>query len=219
LAKEAVERFVKPNQTIGLGSGLMAAAIVREMATSDAKESLECIPTSFQIKLEAKCSRLKLIDEGKIPEVDVVFDGADEVDAKFNMIKGGGGALLREKIVHSTAKHIVIAAESKKYVQGFGWPVPIEIHPFAIHIVRKKLKEAGRRPAMRMLREGYPYVTENGNFVLDTSFSFPSDIRRLEVDLKSIAGVIEVGLFTRRVGVYYYYKAKEDGAFGAIENS
>lgn len=115
LAKEAVERFVKPNQTIGLGSGPMAAAIVREMATSDAKECLECIPTSFQIKLEAKCSRLKLIDEGKIPEVDVVFDGADEVDAKFNMIKGGGGALLREKIVYSAAKHIVIATETKKF--------------------------------------------------------------------------------------------------------
>jgi ribose 5-phosphate isomerase A len=116
----------------------MAAAIVREMANFDAKGSLECIPTSFQIKLEAKCSGLKLVDEGKIPEVDVVFDGADEVDAKLNMIKGGGGALLREKIVHSAAKHIVvIAAESKKYVQTFGWPVPIEIHPFAIHIVRK----------------------------------------------------------------------------------
>jgi ribose 5-phosphate isomerase A len=99
--------------------------------------------------------RLKLVDEGKIPEVDVVFDGADEVDAKLDTIKGGGGALLREKIVHSAAKHIVIAAESKKYVQTFGWPVPIEIHPFAIHFVRKKLKEAGGRPAMRMLREGF----------------------------------------------------------------
>jgi ribose 5-phosphate isomerase A len=220
LAKEAVERFVKPNQTIGLGSGPMAAAIVREMANFDAKESLECIATSFQIKLEAKCSGLKLVDEEKIPEVDVVFDGADEVDAKLNMIKGGGGALLREKIVHSAAKHIVIAAESKKYVQTFSWPVPIEIHPFAIHIARKKLEEAGGRPAMRMLREGYPYVTENGNFVLDTSFTFPSDIRRLEVDLKSIAGVIEVGLFTRRVGIYYYYyNAKEDGTFETIENS
>jgi ribose 5-phosphate isomerase A len=135
------------------------------------------------------------------------------------MIKGGGGVLLREKIVHSTAKHTVIAAESKKYVQMFSGPVPIEIHPFAIHTVRKKLEEAGGRPAMRMLREGYPYVTENGNFVLDTSFTYPSDIRRLEVDLKSIAGVIEVGLFARRVGVYYYYKAKEDGTFETIENS
>ena len=208
LAKEAVERFVKPDRVVGLGSGPMAAAIIREMANFDRKETLECIPTSFQIKLEAQCSGLKLVDEDRMPEVDVVFDGADEVDAKFNMIKGGGGALLREKIVHSTAKHIVIAAESKKYVQTFSWPVPIEIHPFAIDIVRKKLEEAGGKPAMRMLREGYPYVTQNGNFVLDTSFTFPSDIRRLEVDLKSIAGVIEVGLFTRRVGVYYYYKAK-----------
>ena len=93
----------------------MAAAIVREMANFDAKESLECIPTSFQIKLEAKCSGLKLVDERRIPEVDVVFDGADEVDAKFNMIKGGGGALSREKIAHSAAKHIVIAAKSKKF--------------------------------------------------------------------------------------------------------
>jgi ribose 5-phosphate isomerase A len=153
-----------------------------------------------------------------IPEVDVVFGGADEVDVKLNMIKGGGGALLREKIVHSAAKHVIIAAESKRYVQTFSWPVSIEIHPFAIHIVRKKLEEAGRRLAMRMLREDYPYVTENGNFVLDTSSTFPSDIRRLEVDLKSIAGVIEVGLFTWRAEVYYYYKAKEDGTFETIEN-
>ena len=90
----------------------MAASIVREMANFDGKETLECIPTSFQIKLEARWSGLKLVDENKMPEIDVVFDGADEVDANFNMIKGGGGALLREKIVHSTAKQIVIGAES-----------------------------------------------------------------------------------------------------------
>jgi ribose 5-phosphate isomerase A len=151
-----------------------------------------------------------------MPEVDVVFDGADEVDAKFNMIKGGGGALLREKIVHSAANQIVIAAESRKFVPTFSWPVPIEIHPFAVHIVRKKLEDIGGRPKMRMLKEGYPYVTENGNFILDTSFDFPSDIRRQEIELKSLAGVVEVGLFTRRSGVYY--KAKEDGSFEVIEN-
>ena len=99
LAKEAVERFVRPNRVLGLGSGPMAAAIVREMGNFDRKETLECIPTSFQIKLEARCSGLKLVDEDKLPETDVVFDGADEVDANFNMIKGGGSALLREKIV------------------------------------------------------------------------------------------------------------------------
>jgi ribose 5-phosphate isomerase A len=217
LAKEAVNYFVRPNQVIGLGSGPMAASIVREMANFDGKETLECIPTSFQIKLEAQCSGLKLVDENKIPEVDVVFDGADEVDAKFNMIKGGGGALLREKIVHSAAKRIVIAAESTKFVPTFSWPVPIEIHPFAIHIVKKKLEDiAGGRPKMRMLKEGYPYVTENGNFILDTSFDFPSDISRQEVELKNIAGVIEVGLFTRHANAYY--KAKEGGSFETIEN-
>jgi ribose 5-phosphate isomerase A len=217
LAKEAVKYFVRPNQVIGLGSGPMAASIVREMANFDGKETLECIPTSFQIKLEAQCSGLKLVDENKMPEVDVVFDGADEVDAKFNMIKGGGGALLREKIVHSSAKQIVIAAESTKFVSTFSWPVPIEIHPFAIHIVKKKLEDvAGGRPKMRMLKEGYPYVTENGNFILDTSFDFPSDISRQEVELKNIAGVVEVGLFTKHANAYY--KAKEDGSFETIEN-
>ena len=216
LAKEVVERFVKPNQIIGLGSGPMAAAIVREMANFDSKETLECIPTSFQIKLEAQCSGLKLVDEDKVPEIDVVFDGADQVDAKFNMIKGGGGALLREKIVHSSAKQIVIAAESNKFLPTFSWPVPIEIFPFAIHIVRKKLEDMDGTPKMRMLKEGYPYVTENGNFILDTLFDFSSDIRQQEVGLKNIAGVVEVGLFTKHANAYY--KAKEDGTFETIEN-
>jgi ribose 5-phosphate isomerase A len=82
-------------------------------------------------------------------QTNVVFDGADQIDAKINMIKGVGGALLREKLVHSAANQIVVAAESSKFVQTFSWPVPIEIHPFAIHIVRKKLEEiegaAGRK--------------------------------------------------------------------------
>lgn len=216
LAKEVVERFVKPNQIIGLGSGPMAAAIVREMGNFDSKETLECIPTSFQIKLEAQCSGLKLVDEDKVPEIDVVFDGADQVDAKFNMIKGGGGALLREKIVHSSAKQIVIAAESSKFLPTFSWPVPIEIHPFAIHIVRKKLEDMDGTPKMRMLKEDYPYVTENGNFILDTLFDFSSDIGQQEVELKNIAGVVEVGLFTKHANAYY--KAKEDGTFETIEN-
>ena len=217
LAKEAVERFVRPNRVLGLGSGPMAAAIVREMGNFDRKETLECIPTSFQIKLKALCSGLKLVDEDKLPEIDVVFDGADEVDANFNMIKGGGGALLREKIVHSAAKRIVIAAESSKFVTTFSWPVPIEITPFAVHSISKRLEDIGSKPVMRMLKEDYPYVTENGNFILDTFFHFPLDIRGQEIKLKNIPGIVEVGLFTKLANVYY--KANEDGAFETIENS
>jgi len=216
LAKDAIERFVKPHQIIGLGSGPMAAAIVREMANFDGKETLECIPTSFQIKLEAQCSGLRLIGEDRMIQTDVVFDGADEIDASFNMIKGGGGALLREKVVHSAANQIIIAAESNKFLQTFSWPVPIEIHPFAIEIVRKKLEDLGGKPKMRMLKEGYPYITENGNFIIDSVFELSSDIRRQEFDLKNIPGVIEVGLFTKHATAYY--KAKEDGSFEIIEN-
>jgi ribose 5-phosphate isomerase A len=216
LAQEAVQRFVRSNQVIGLGSGPMAAAIVREMGNFDGRNTLECIPTSFQIKLEAQWSGLKLVDVNRMPEIDVVFDGADQVDAKFNMIKGGGGALLREKIVHSSAKQIVIAAESSKFLPTFTWPVPIETHPFAIHIVSKKLEDIGGRPQMRMLKEGYPYVTENGNFILDTLFDYQTDIRQHELVLKNIAGVVEVGFFTKHANTYY--KANEDGSFETIEN-
>ena len=123
---------------------------------------------------------------------------------------------MKEKIIHTAAKRIVIAAESPKFVPTFSWPVPIETHSFAIYTVRKKLEELGGRPKMRMLKEGYPYVTENGNFILDTSFAFLSDIRQQEVALKSLVGVVEVGLFTRHADAYY--KAKEDGSFETIEN-
>lgn len=216
VAQEVVQRFVRLNQVIGLGSGPMAAAIVREMAKFDGKNTLECIPTSFQITLEARWSGLKLVDVNRVPYIDVVFDSADQVDGKFNMIKGGGGALLWEKIVHLSAKQIVIAAESSKFLPTFSWPVPIETHPFAIHIVMKKLEDIGGRPQTSMLREGYPYVTENGNFILDTLFDYPADIRQQELELKNIAGVVEVGLFTKHASAYY--KAKEDGSFESIEN-
>ena len=216
LAREAIKRFVRKGQIIGLGSGPMAAAIIREMANFGGKETLECVPTSFQIKLEAECSGLQLVDESRIPDIDVGFDGADEVDKSFNMIKGGGGALLREKILHSASKQVVIAAESVKFVPSFTWPVPIEVHPFAIDIVRKRLVDAGGNPKMRMLKEGYPYVTENGNFILDTGFNYGSfDPTEEDMNLKSIAGVVEVGLFTRRIGVYF--RAKQDGTFEVLE--
>jgi ribose 5-phosphate isomerase A len=221
LAKDAVKKFVKQtdNQVIGLGSGPMVAEIVREMKNGIRnKKTIECVVTSFQIKLEAQYSRLKIVDEYQIPEIDVVFDGADEVDSNFNMIKGGGGALLREKIVHLAAKKVVIAAESIKFVEEFTWPVPIEVSPFAISIVVKELEQkAEGRPKLRMLDEGYPYVTENGNFILDTSFDFSTinDIRKKEVELETIPGIMEVGLFTRQADIYY--KANEDGSFKTIE--
>src|SRR6185437_5342417 len=108
-------KSVKGTEVIGLGSGSTVSYIVREMSKLPEKESMEFVPTSLQIKIEAENSSLRIADESRIPDIDVVFDGADQIDSKFNMIKGGGGALLREKVLHSAAKKLVIAAESTKF--------------------------------------------------------------------------------------------------------
>ncbi len=213
LAKEAV-KLVKGAKVVGLGSGSTVAFIVREMAKLQDKESIEFMPTSLQIKLEAERSSLRLADESRIPHTDIVFDGADQIDSKFNMIKGGGGALLREKILISAAKKVVIVADAPKFVQFFSQPVPIEVHPMARSILSKKLVEISGRPVLRTIDKGYPLVTENGNLILDTFFPSITDSEKMEKELKNIAGVLEVGLFTRRADIYY--KAKDNGSFETI---
>ena len=213
LAKDAV-KLAKGARVVGLGSGSTAAFIVREIAKLSGKDSIEFVPTSLQIKIEAEKSGLRMADENRIPDIDIVFDGADQIDNKFNMIKGGGGALLREKILISSAKKVVIVADESKFVQSFGRSVPIEVHPMARSAVAKKLAEMDGKPALRMLDKGYPFVTENGNIILDTTFASIPDPKKKEMELKSIAGVLEVGLFTRRADVYY--KAKRDGSFETI---
>jgi ribose 5-phosphate isomerase A len=213
LARDAV-KLTKGAKVVGFGSGSTVAHIVREMAKLPGKESIEFVPSSLQIKLEAEKSALKLAGEDRIPEIDIVFDGADQIDAKFNMIKGGGGALLREKILISAAKRVVIMADAAKFVQSFNRSVPIEVHPMARSAVHKKLLEMSGRPELRTLDKGYPFVTENGNVIFDTTFPSIPDPKKKEIELKNIAGVLEVGLFTRRADVYY--KAKSDGTFEAI---
>jgi ribose 5-phosphate isomerase A len=213
LAKDAV-KLAKGARVVGLGSGSTAAFIVREIAKLSGKDSIEFVPTSLQIKIEAEKSGLRMADENRIPDIDIVFDGADQIDNKFNMIKGGGGALLREKILISSAKKVVIVADESKFVQSFGRSVPIEVHPMARSAVAKKLAEMDGKPALRTLDKGYPFVTENGNIILDTTFASIPDPKKKEMELKSIAGVLEVGLFTRRADVYY--KAKIDGSFETI---
>lgn len=213
IAKEAI-KLLRGVKVIGLGSGSTVGFIVREMAELPDKESIEFMPTSLQIKLEAEKCSLRITDENRIPQIDIAFDGADQIDSKFNMIKGGGGALLREKILISAAKKVVIVADAPKFVQSFSRSVPIEVHPMARSIVSKKLVEVGGRPVLRTLDKGYPLITENGNLILDTFFPSIADPKKMELELKNIAGVLEVGFFTRRADIYY--KAKNDGSFEII---
>jgi ribose 5-phosphate isomerase A len=214
LAKEAVKLVKGGVKVVGLGSGSTVGFIVREMANLPDKELIEFMPSSLQIKLEAEKSSLRIADENRIPSTDIVFDGADQIDSKFNMIKGGGGALLREKILISAAKKVIIVADAPKFVHSFSRSVPIEVHPMARSVLPKKLVEMGGQPVLRTLDKGYPFVTENGNLILDTFFPSITDPRKMEAELKNIAGVLEVGLFTRRADLFY--KAKNDGSFETI---
>ncbi|HEX2169036.1 MAG TPA: ribose-5-phosphate isomerase RpiA [Nitrososphaera sp.] len=213
LAQEAV-KFVKDVKVVGLGSGSTVGFIVKEMAKLPDKGSIEFVPTSLQIKLEAEKSSLRIADENIIPDMDIVFDGADQIDGKYNMIKGGGGALLREKILISAAKKVIIVADASKFVEFFSRSVPIEVHPMARSLVSKKLEQMKGKPVLRKLDKGYPFVTENGNLILDVLFPAITEPKKMELELKNIAGVLEVGIFTRRADVYY--KAKSDGSFESI---
>ena len=214
LTKDAIERYVKDNQIIGLGSGRTIAILVKEMARLKNKNTLKFIVTSLQIKTEAENSGLEIVDENQIPEIDIVFDGADQIDSQYNMIKGGGGALLKEKILISAAKKVIIIADSTKFVGTFNRPVPLEVHPFARSSVSKKLKEISSQVQLRILEKGYPFITENGNIIFDTTFTSITDVPKKEIELKSIPGVLEVGFFTRRADIYY--KAKSDGNFESV---
>ncbi|MDE1763437.1 MAG: ribose-5-phosphate isomerase RpiA [Thaumarchaeota archaeon] len=205
-------KMVKNNHVIGLGSGRAATAIVKLLSAHLKKSSfsVKAVPTSLQIKMEAEKGGIPIIEPDQIDHVDLVFDGADQIDAKGNMIKGGGGALLREKILISMAKKTVIIADETKFVKTLDRSVPVEVHPFARNTAAIKIRKLGGRPHIRLLDRGYPFVTENGNIILDCEFGKISDPKSLATKIIEIPGVMEVGIFSKPDVIY---KAKENGKF------
>jgi ribose 5-phosphate isomerase A len=204
---------VKDGYVLGLGSGRAATVLVKLLSKyiKTKKISVECVPTSMQIKLIAEKGGLQLIDADQIDKIDLVFDGADQIDKNKFLIKGGGGALLKENILISAAKKIIIIADNSKFVKDFNRTVPIEIHPLARQIIWKKIEKIGGKPELRILDRGYPFFTENSNIILDCDFGVIKNPKALQQKLLNIAGVIEVGIFTRKPDVIY--KAKANGKF------
>ena len=149
------------------------------------------------------------MDDTFIPSLDIVFDGADQIETKFNMIKGGGVALLKEKVLIHASKHTVILADENKYVNELQRAIPVEVHPYARTYVYERLKKWGAIPTIRSNDKGYPFVTENSNLILDTDFGEINDAVSIEREVKNIAGVMEVGLFTKHAS--RYYKARKNG--------
>ena len=215
LSKDAV-KLVKNHQTIGLGSGRSATAFVKSLSSLVKKKkfNIKCIPTSLQIKLEAEKGNLHLIDT-VLDKIDIVFDGADQIDKGKNLIKGGGGALLRENILINTAKKVVIMADDSKFVTNFDRSVPVEVHPLARNTVTKNISKIGGKPKLRTLDRGYPFITENGNIILDCNFGVIKKPKLLREKIKNISGVLEVGIFTRKPDIIY--RARSTGKFDVIK--
>ena len=209
-------KFVKNGYVVGLGSGRAATTLVRSLSSfvKTKKINIKCIPTSMQIKLIAEKGGLTLIDADQIDKIDVVFDGADQIDKNKFLIKGGGGALLKENILINAAKKVIIMADKSKFVTNFNRAIPIEVHPSARKIVASNILKIHAVPTLRVLERGYPFVTENGNIILDCDFGIIKNPKILQQKILNMPGVLEVGIFTRKPDIIY--KAKTNGKFDIL---
>ncbi|MDH5807198.1 MAG: ribose 5-phosphate isomerase A [Candidatus Methanomethylicaceae archaeon] len=205
-AKAALEE-IENNQIIGIGTGSTVAIFIKLLGEKIKKEKLKikAIPTSYQSLYLAIENGIEITSLEEYPEIDLAIDGADEVDPNLNLIKGGGAALTREKIIDSSAKKFVVIIDESKFVKKLGEksPLPIEVIPIAWKKIIKKIEEMGGNAKLRDGgdRKDGPIITDNGNFIIDARFN--SIDKNLELKLKMIPGVVEVGLFMDMVDVVY----------------
>ena len=209
-------KLVRNDFVVGLGSGRAATALVKSLSKYVKSKNfhIKCVPTSMQIKLTAEKGGLSLIDIDQIDKLDIVFDGADQIDKNKFLIKGGGGALLKENILISAAKKVVIMADKSKFVKNLNRTVPVEIHPSSRKIITDRIVKIGGKTTLRLLERGYPFITENGNLILHCDFGIIKNPKSLQQKILNIPGVLEVGIFTRKPDVIY--KAKSDGKFDVL---
>ncbi len=196
-AAQASLRFVEDGQIVGLGSGSTAAYAVRFLGEKvRAGLKIRGIPTSIGTQHLAASLGIPLATLDQFQEIDVTIDGADEVDPQLSLIKGGGGAFLREKIIASASRQLVIIGDSSKPVPMLGkFPVPVEVVPFAQALVAKEIAALGATIKVRPDSSGKVFVTDEGHHILDCFFGQIPDPAALALKLEDIPGAVEHGLF------------------------
>jgi ribose 5-phosphate isomerase A len=216
-AHKAVES-VKDGMIVGLGTGSTAYfAIERLGQLVQAGLKIKAVGSSVATEALARAAGIEIVDFTALEMIDLYIDGADEVDAQFNLIKGGGGALVREKIVAFNSIAFLVIVDSSKRVQTLGaFPLPVEVVPFAVNLTLKHLEKLGGKAVLRK-REGKTFVSDNGNFIVDVQLNAIADPAALNNEINTIPGVVESGVFpgsiVRRVIVGY-----NDGHVEIIEN-
>jgi ribose 5-phosphate isomerase A len=198
-AGRAAADLVRSGTVIGLGTGSTVFFTLERLAERirDEKLVIRGVPTSLDTEKKARDFGIELVSLEECTALDLTIDGADEVDAEFHLVKGGGGALLREKVIASITRREVIVVGRDKIVERLAkkFPLPIEIVPFARSVVERHLTHHGAHPVLRV-RNGAPYVTDNGNWILDCLFPKGiADPAATEIALARIPGIVEVGLF------------------------
>ena len=210
-AARASLRFIKDGQVVGLGTGSTAAHFI-QLLGEQVKQGLRVrgIPTSVRSKELAESLGIPLTTLAECQEIAVTVDGADEVDPQLRLIKGGGGALLREKIVASATKQLVIVADASKQVKMLGkFPLPVEVIRFSQALVSKRITALGANVQLRVDNSGKPFVTDENNHILDCHFGEIRDPEALARQLSDMPGVVEHGLFIGMASVALLARGSE----------
>lgn len=201
-AHKALE-YVRDGMIVGLGTGSTAKHMIAGLGERvRAGLKVSGVPTSHETAALAKAAAIPLIETDDAWMIDVAIDGADQVDPQFNLVKGGGGALLKEKIVAASAKQFVVVVDHTKQVPHLGnaFPLPIEVIPFGWGSTARQLEAIGGKPVLRQ-RKGQVFRTEAGHYIVDLHLGSIADPADLEIRLNQIPGVVETGLFVGRTTV------------------
>lgn len=208
-AREAV-KFIQDNDIVGLGTGSTAYFAIQEVALL-VKSGLKIkgVPTSEHTASLAKSLGIEMLDINEVTAIDITIDGADEFDAELNLIKGGGGALFREKVVASMTKKEIIIADSGKMVEKLGaFKVPVEVLPLALNYVLQQLAKLKGTGTVRMDGDA-PFITDNHNLIVDTDFGLITDATGLSEKLNQVEGVVAHGLFVNLAAMVIMGKGSE----------
>ncbi|MFB6343178.1 ribose-5-phosphate isomerase RpiA [Saccharicrinis sp. FJH62] len=197
IAGEKAAEYIKDGMILGMGTGSTAYYMIKrvgELVAGGLK--IKAVATSKSTENLAAELNIPLLTVEEVDSIDLVIDGVDEIDPQFNAIKGGGGALFREKIVAKLAKEIIWIMDESKLVDAIGnFPLPVEILPYGYTQHLRRLEEFGFNPVLRLSKEGDTYITDNGNYIADLHLGKPMNIEDVHHKLRDLTGVLETGLF------------------------
>ncbi len=195
-AKASVD-VIESGMIVGLGTGSTVKYAIEEI--SRRRLNIECVSSSLHTEIFARELGIRIVSIDDVAEsgIDLYIDGADQVDKNFNLIKGGGGAHFREKLLAKIARKFIVVVDESKLVEKLSMPVPIEVVPFAWRYVLKELENIGATAEIRTSKRGKygVVITDNNNFILDADFGIIKDPKKLEEDINKITGVVENGIF------------------------